>query len=115
MNQQLNNLCAVPLVGRDGEVDLHRPHYPRIPSGHEHAARSSEHSWQDFVAPERPAVVERERDDEADTGAVVHDGIVTLTGRTETGRAARDLMAAVRHIEGVVAVRDQLYYPGQAS
>jgi CBS domain-containing protein len=44
----------------------------------------------------------------------VHDGIVTLTGRAETARAARELLAAVRHVEGVVAVRDQLCYPGKA-
>ena len=43
----------------------------------------------------------------------VHDGIVTLTGRTETAQTARELVAAIRHIESVVAVRDQLYYPGK--
>jgi len=41
----------------------------------------------------------------------VHDGIVTLTGRPETGRAGPDIIEAVRHIDGVVAVRDQ---PGPA-
>ena len=44
--------------------------------------------------------------------ATVHDGIVTLTGRPETDQAARDLLEAVRHIEGVIAVGDQLSYPG---
>ena len=44
----------------------------------------------------------------------VHDGIVTLTGRTETGQTARELVAAIRRVEGVVAVRDQLCYPGKA-
>lgn len=44
----------------------------------------------------------------------VHDGIVTLTGRAETGQIARELAAAIRHVEGVVAVRDQLCYPGSA-
>ena len=44
--------------------------------------------------------------------ATVHDGIVTLTGRPETDQAARDLLEAVRHIDGVIAVRDQLTYPG---
>jgi len=38
----------------------------------------------------------------------VHDGIVTLSGRPETGQAGRDIVEAVRHIEGVVAARDQL-------
>jgi len=44
--------------------------------------------------------------------ATVHDGIVTLTGRPETDQAARDLVEAVRHIDGVITVRDQLTYPG---
>ena len=43
----------------------------------------------------------------------VHDGIVTLTGPTDTGQLAREL-AAIRQIDGVVAVRDQLGYPGEA-
>ena len=38
----------------------------------------------------------------------VQDGIVTLSGRPETGQAGRDIVEAVRRIEGVVAVRDQL-------
>jgi len=38
----------------------------------------------------------------------VRDGIVTLSGRSEAGQAGRDVIEAVRHIEGVVAVRDQL-------
>ena len=42
----------------------------------------------------------------------VHDGIVTLSGRPENDRAGRDLIEAVRHIEGVVTVRDQLSYAG---
>jgi osmotically-inducible protein OsmY len=42
----------------------------------------------------------------------VHDGIVTLTGRPETDQAGRDLVEAVRHIDGVIAVRDQLSYAG---
>ena len=50
----------------------------------------------------------------ADPGAftvAVNDGIVTLTGRPGTAAAGRDLVAAVRHMEGVVAVRDRLSYP----
>ena len=43
----------------------------------------------------------------------MHDGIVTLTGPTDTGQLAREL-AAIRQIDGVVAVRDQLGYPGRA-
>lgn len=41
-------------------------------------------------------------------GITVHDGIVTLTGRPETPQAGRDLVEAVLHIDGVIAVRDQL-------
>jgi len=46
------------------------------------------------------------------SGVVVHNGIVTLTGRPETDQAGHDLVERVRHIEGVVAVRDQLTYAG---
>ena len=38
----------------------------------------------------------------------VRDGIVTLSGRPETGQAGRDIIEAARHIDGVIAVRDQL-------
>jgi CBS domain-containing protein len=38
----------------------------------------------------------------------VQDGIVTLSGRPETGRADRDIIEVVRNIDGVVAVRDRL-------
>ncbi len=50
----------------------------------------------------------------ADPGAftvTVKDGIVTLTGRPGTVKAGHDVVAAVRHMEGVVAVRDRLTYP----
>ena len=50
----------------------------------------------------------------ADPGAftvAVKDGIVTLTGRPGTAAAGHGLVAAVRHMEGVVAVRDRLSYP----
>jgi osmotically-inducible protein OsmY len=42
----------------------------------------------------------------------VHDGIVTLTGRPETQQAGLDLVEAVRHIDGVIAVRDELSHAG---
>ena len=45
-------------------------------------------------------------------GITVHDGIVTLTGRPETPQAGRDLVEAVLHIDGVIAVRDQLSHAG---
>ena len=41
----------------------------------------------------------------------VKDGIVTIEGTPETALIGRDIIAAIRHIEGVVAVRDRLSYP----
>jgi len=38
----------------------------------------------------------------------VEDGVVTLSGQPQAGQAGRDLIEAVRHVDGVVAVRDQL-------
>ena len=43
---------------------------------------------------------------------LVRDGIVTISGQPETDEAGRDIVAAARHVEGVVAVRDRLSYPG---
>ena len=45
----------------------------------------------------------------------VRDGVVTLAGRPETAEMGRDIVAAVRHMEGVVAIRDELTYPPAAS
>jgi CBS domain-containing protein len=41
----------------------------------------------------------------------VRDGVVTLTGRPETADIGHGIVAAVRHTEGVVAVRDEISYP----
>jgi CBS domain-containing protein len=41
----------------------------------------------------------------------VQDGIVTLTGKPENAQHGRDLVNRVRHVQGVVAVRDRLSYP----
>jgi len=41
----------------------------------------------------------------------VKDGIVTIEGAPETTAVGRDIIAAARHVEGVVAVRDRLTYP----
>jgi CBS domain-containing protein len=41
----------------------------------------------------------------------VKDGIVTIEGTPETTPAGHDIIGAVRHMEGVVAVRDRLSYP----
>jgi CBS-domain-containing membrane protein len=41
----------------------------------------------------------------------VKDGIVTLIGRPETSDIGHDIIRRVRHVQGVVAVRDRLSYP----
>lgn len=41
----------------------------------------------------------------------VQDGVVTLMGRPQTAEVGHSIVAAVRHIEGVVAVHDELSYP----
>ena len=41
----------------------------------------------------------------------VMDGIVTLSGRPETDELGRRIIQRVRHVQGVVAVRDRLTYP----
>jgi CBS domain-containing protein len=41
----------------------------------------------------------------------VKDGIVTLEGTPETVAIGRKVLAQVRHVRGVVAVRDRLAYP----
>jgi CBS domain-containing protein len=45
---------------------------------------------------------------------IVKDGIVTLEGHPETSPLGHEIVAAVRHLEGVVAVRDRLSYPAPA-
>jgi osmotically-inducible protein OsmY len=41
----------------------------------------------------------------------VKDGIVTLAGRPETSETGHEIVRRVRHVPGVVAVRDRLNYP----
>ncbi len=41
----------------------------------------------------------------------VQDGVVTLEGSPETTALGRDIVRKVRHVPGVVAVRDRLSYP----
>jgi CBS domain-containing protein len=41
----------------------------------------------------------------------VKDGIVTIAGAPETTMAGLDIINAIRHMEGVVAVHDRLSYP----
>jgi CBS domain-containing protein len=45
-------------------------------------------------------------------GAAVKDGIVTMSGRVRDEREGKAVLEAVRHVQGVVAVRDRLSYPG---
>ncbi|MGH3197795.1 MAG: CBS domain-containing protein [Streptosporangiaceae bacterium] len=42
----------------------------------------------------------------------VQDGVVTLLGSPETAALGHDIVRKVRHVQGVVAVRDRLSYPG---
>ncbi|HEX6932761.1 MAG TPA: CBS domain-containing protein [Streptosporangiaceae bacterium] len=48
----------------------------------------------------------------ADCDVRVRDGIVTLAGVMDSELDARTVVEAVRHLQGVVAVRDRLSYPG---
>jgi CBS domain-containing protein len=41
----------------------------------------------------------------------VADGVVTVTGAPETADLGRNLMSRIQHVEGVVAVRDELSSP----
>ena len=42
---------------------------------------------------------------------IVKDGIVTLEGTPETDSIGHKVLTRVRHVQGVVAVRDRLVYP----
>jgi len=42
---------------------------------------------------------------------IVKDGVVTMEGTPETTAIGRDLIRRARHVQGVVAVRDRLFYP----
>jgi CBS domain-containing protein len=44
----------------------------------------------------------------------VKDGIVTLAGVPETNESGHEIVRRVRHVQGVVAVRDRLTYPPPA-
>jgi CBS domain-containing protein len=41
----------------------------------------------------------------------VSDGVVTIQGNPETADLGRNLVSRIRHVQGVVAVRDELAYP----
>jgi CBS-domain-containing membrane protein len=55
------------------------------------------------------------RCDPAAFTVTVKDGIVTIAGKPETTSIGYDIIDAVRHMEGVVAVRDRLSYPPGSS
>jgi len=48
--------------------------------------------------------------DPASVSVTVRDGILTISGRPETDEVGREIVSALRHLEGVVAVRDRLRY-----
>ena len=52
--------------------------------------------------------------DPAVFAVVVKDGIVTLEGVAETKEFGHEIVQQVRHVQGVVAVRDRLTYPHPA-
>jgi CBS-domain-containing membrane protein len=57
-------------------------------------------------------VISREfRQDTHQFIVTVRSGIVTLQGAAETARLGRDIVRKIRHVQGVVAVRDRLSYP----
>jgi CBS domain-containing protein len=41
----------------------------------------------------------------------VHDGVVTIQGSLESANLGHELVDKIRHVRGVVAVRDELSYP----
>ena len=49
--------------------------------------------------------------DPASFGVIVKDGVVTLAGRPETSNVGHELVHRIRHVPGVVAIRDRLSYP----
>ena len=49
--------------------------------------------------------------DPARFAVTVKDGVVTVEGQPETASVGRDMIEEIRHVEGVVAVRDRLSYP----
>jgi CBS domain-containing protein len=46
-----------------------------------------------------------------DPKVAVQEGVATLFGKPSTGSVGREIVRRVRHIQGVVAVRDRLSYP----
>jgi CBS domain-containing protein len=51
--------------------------------------------------------------DRDEIDVTVRAGVVTVAGPVSCRRAALDLMATIRFVDGVIAVRDRLSYPAQ--
>ncbi len=58
-----------------------------------------------------PVILESFLTDPGQFDVRVRDGIVTITGRPETTELGTRIIEAVRRVDGVVAVQDQLSYP----
>ena len=81
------------VLGRDGEVPG--------------AIKLGEHSgFRETTAADRDFLV-----DPARFTVAVTDGVVTIQGTPESAELGRNLVTKIRHVIGVVAVRDELTYP----
>jgi len=58
-----------------------------------------------------PVMLQSFLTDPGQFGVTVREGIVTITGRPETTELGRQIIEAVRRLDGVVTVQDQLSYP----
>jgi CBS-domain-containing membrane protein len=51
--------------------------------------------------------------DPSTLGLAVRDGVITLSGTPENSEVGDEILRRVRHVQGVVAVRDRFNYPPQ--
>lgn len=58
-----------------------------------------------------PVILEGFLTDPGQFDVTVRDGVVTIAGRPETTRLGKQIVDAVRRLDGVVAVQDLLNYP----
>ena len=76
MDEHLRDLGAVPLVRRHREVELYGSDDPRSQArDHDDGASAHAHQARPFSRQNASRIVERERDEEADAGAGVDDGV----------------------------------------
>ena len=78
--------------------------------GSGHSARALEWAARE-AALRKEVILKHHLCDPANFTVTVADGVVTLEGAPETASVGRDIVEEVRHVEGVVAVRDRLSYP----